>query len=121
VPLTMARPSRPAIHARKQRDFLMNSLRSVLLAASVLDAATCSDSLGLASAASYPNSLTMTCAQVQDHIRKHGQTLLATGQESGTTASIMPIAAVPFPGTPAPGTWLIAMSDGGATTILQLK
>jgi hypothetical protein len=33
----------------------------------------------------------------------------------------MPIAAVPFPGTPAPGTWLIAMSDGGATIIIQLK
>src|ERR1700722_11166774 len=39
---------------------------------------------GLAlSAASYPNSLTMTCAQVQGYIRKHGQTLLTTGKESG--------------------------------------
>jgi hypothetical protein len=71
------------IHARKQRDFLMNSLRSVLLAASVLAAATCSDSFGLASAASNPDSLTMTCAQVRDHIKKHGQTLLATGKEAG--------------------------------------
>jgi hypothetical protein len=61
----------------------MNSLRSVLLATSVLGAATCSDSLSLASAASNPDSLTMACAQVQDHIKKHGQTLLATGKETG--------------------------------------
>jgi hypothetical protein len=61
----------------------MNSLRSVSLAVSVLGAATCSSSLGLASAASNPDSLTRTCAQVQDLIRKHGQTLLATGKESG--------------------------------------
>ena len=32
---------------------------------------------------SNPNSLTMTCAQVRDYIRKHGQTLLTTGIESG--------------------------------------
>ena len=61
----------------------MNSLRSVLLAASVFGAATCADSLGLASAASNPNSLAMTCAQVQDYIKRHGQTLLSTGKESG--------------------------------------
>jgi hypothetical protein len=64
-------------------DVLMNSLRSVLLAASVLGAATCSDSSGLASAASNADSLTMTCAQVQDYINEHGQTLLTTGKESG--------------------------------------
>jgi hypothetical protein len=61
----------------------MNSLTSVLLAASVFGATACLDSLGRASAASYPNSLTMTCAQVQGYIRKHGQTLLTTGRESG--------------------------------------
>ena len=61
----------------------MNSLTSGLLAASVFGAATCSDSLGCVSAASYPNSLTMTSAQVQDYVRKHGQTLLSTGKESG--------------------------------------
>jgi hypothetical protein len=61
----------------------MNSLRSILLAAAVLGAATCSDSLGLASAGSNLDSLDMTCAQVQAHIKKHGQTLLATGRESG--------------------------------------
>jgi hypothetical protein len=33
----------------------------------------------------------------------------------------MPIAVAPFPGTPAQRTWLIAMSDGGATIIIQLK
>ena len=60
----------------------MNSLRSVLLAATVLGAATCSDSLGLASAASNPDSLTMTCAEVQHLIKKQGQTLLATGKEA---------------------------------------
>src|ERR1700722_11906799 len=42
-------------------------------------------------------------------------------EKRATTASIMPIAAVPFPGTPAPGMWLIAMSDGGATIIIQHK
>jgi hypothetical protein len=61
----------------------MNSLRSVLLTASVLGVSTCSDALGLASAASNPDSLTMTCAQVQYHVRKHAQTLLTTGTESG--------------------------------------
>jgi hypothetical protein len=61
----------------------MNSLTSVLLAAAVFSVATCSDSLGRASAASYPNSLTMTCPQVQDYIKRHGQTLLTTGKESG--------------------------------------
>jgi hypothetical protein len=61
----------------------MNSLRSVLLTASVLGIATCSEALGLASAASNPNSLTMTCEQVQGYIKKHGQTLLATGKETG--------------------------------------
>jgi hypothetical protein len=71
------------IHARKQRDFLMNSLTSILLAATVFGVATCWDSLGRASAASTPNSLTMTCAQLQDYIKKHGQTLLSSGRESG--------------------------------------
>ena len=61
----------------------MNSLTSGLLAASVFGAATCSNSLGRASAASYPNSLTITCAQVQDYVSKHGQTLLTTGKELG--------------------------------------
>ena len=61
----------------------MNSLTSVLLAASAFGATACLDSLGRASAASYPNSLTMTCAQVQGYISKHGQTLLTTGRESG--------------------------------------
>ena len=54
-----------------------------MLLAAVFVVGVCADSSGRASAASTPNSLTMTCAQVQDHIRKHGQTLLATGKESG--------------------------------------
>ena len=61
----------------------MKNLISVLLPVSVFGAITCAASLSVASAASAPNSLTMTCARVQDHIRKHGQTLLATGQETG--------------------------------------
>jgi hypothetical protein len=61
----------------------MKNLISVLLTVSVFGAITCAASLIRASAASTPNSLTMTCAQVQDHIRKHGQTLLSTGNESG--------------------------------------
>ena len=59
----------------------MNTLTPVLLAASVFGAATCSDALGRGSAASYPNSLTMTCAQVRDYIKGHGQTPLTTGKE----------------------------------------
>jgi hypothetical protein len=67
----------------KTRDFLMKNLTSLLLAVSVFGAITCAACLSGASAASTPNSLTMTCAQVKDHIRRHGQTLLATGKESG--------------------------------------
>jgi hypothetical protein len=29
------------------------------------------------------DTTTMTCAQVQDYVKKHGQTLLTTGKESG--------------------------------------
>src|ERR1700677_2444874 len=54
-----------------------------MLAAAVFVVGACADSSGRASAASTPNSLTMICAQVQDHIKKHGQTLLATGKEAG--------------------------------------
>jgi hypothetical protein len=60
----------------------MKNFTPVLLAA-VFVVGVCADSSGRASAASTPNSLTMTCAQVQDYIRKHGQTLLSTGKESG--------------------------------------
>jgi hypothetical protein len=60
----------------------MKNAMSVLLAVPLLGAA-CADSLGRASAESPPNSLTMTCAQVQYHVRNHGQTLLTTGKESG--------------------------------------
>ena len=54
-----------------------------ILAAATFVVGLCADSSGSASAASNPNSLTMTCAQVQDYITKHGQTLLTTGIESG--------------------------------------
>ena len=60
----------------------MKNFTPMLLAA-VFVVGVCADSSGRASAASTANSLTMTCAQVQDHIRKQGQTLLATGKESG--------------------------------------
>src|SRR6478752_1946216 len=43
------------------------------------------------------------------------------GKNRAATASTMPIAAEPFPDTPAPETWLIATSGGGATTIIPLK
>jgi hypothetical protein len=74
--------SRP-IPRYKIRDSGMKNFTPMILAASVFVTGVCADSSGRASAASTPNSLTMTCAQVQDHIRKHGQTLLATGKESG--------------------------------------
>jgi hypothetical protein len=61
----------------------MNNFTPMLLAAAILGASACADAGSQASAASGPDSLTMTCAQVQDHIKKHGQTLLATGKESG--------------------------------------
>ena len=61
----------------------MKNFISILLAATVLGAIACAPSLSPASAASNPNSLTMTCAQVQNYIKKHGQTLLSSGRESG--------------------------------------
>jgi hypothetical protein len=61
----------------------MKNFTPMLLAAAVFGATASANSLGGAYAASTANSLTMTCAQVQDHIRKHGQTLLTTGKESG--------------------------------------
>jgi hypothetical protein len=61
----------------------MKNFTPMLLAATVLGVGVCADATSQASAASTPNSLAMTCAQVQDHIKKHGQTLLATGKESG--------------------------------------
>ena len=57
----------------------MKSLMSVLLGASVFGATACVDFLGRASAASYPNSLTMTCAQAQNYIAKNDGAVLATG------------------------------------------
>jgi hypothetical protein len=74
--------SRPISHS-KIRDSGMKDFTPALLAAAAFVVGVCVDSSGRASAASSPNSLTMTCAQVQDHIRKHGQTLLSTGKESG--------------------------------------
>jgi hypothetical protein len=61
-------------------DHLMQNL-SVGLVIAVIGG-TVVDSL-VAGAATPPNSLTMTCAQVQAYIKKHGQTLLTTGRESG--------------------------------------
>jgi hypothetical protein len=60
----------------------MKNFAPVLLAWAVF-VAVCADSSRRASAASTPNSLTRTCAEVQNHIKKHGQTLLATSKESG--------------------------------------
>jgi hypothetical protein len=61
----------------------MKNFRPMLLAAAVLGAGACADAGSQASAAPRPDSLAMTCAQVQDYVKKHGQTLLATGKESG--------------------------------------
>ena len=61
----------------------MKNFTPFLLATAVFAASVCADASSQASAESHPNSLTMTCAQVRDHIRKHGQTLLATGKEAG--------------------------------------
>ena len=57
----------------------MKNFASVLLAASVFGATACADSLGGASAQSYPNSLTMTCKQAQNYIAKNDGAILATG------------------------------------------
>ncbi len=40
----------------------------------------------------------MSCAQVQNYIKKHGQTLLATGKDLATTVSIMPSVVGTVPG-----------------------
>jgi hypothetical protein len=61
----------------------MKNFTPMLLAAAVFGACACAGSSDQALAASTPTSLTMTCVQVEDHIKKHGQTLLATGKESG--------------------------------------
>jgi hypothetical protein len=61
----------------------MKNFTRVLLAAAVFAASACAGATSQVLAASGPNSLAMTCAQVQAYIRKHGQTLLSTGRESG--------------------------------------
>jgi hypothetical protein len=61
----------------------MKNFTPILLAATVLGASACMGAASQASAASSPNSLAMSCAQVQNYIKKHGQTLLTTGKESG--------------------------------------
>ena len=50
-----------------------------LLAAAVFVVGVCADSSGRASAAPYPNSLTMTCAQARNYIAKNDGAILATG------------------------------------------
>ena len=57
----------------------MKNLMPVLLAASVFGASACGDSLRQASAASYPDSLIMTCAEARDYIAKNDGAILATG------------------------------------------
>jgi hypothetical protein len=61
----------------------MKTLTSMLLAGLVLGAGACADAASQASAASRLDTLAMSCAQVQEYVKKHGQTLLATGKESG--------------------------------------
>ena len=98
----------------------MNSLTSVLLAASVFGATACVDTLNRASAVPYPFPH-HDLRSVQDYVRKHRQTLLTTTKNWATTASTVPIAVVPFPGSPAPWTTLIAMSDGGVIITIPLQ
>jgi hypothetical protein len=88
---------------------------------SVFGAAACADSLGRASAASTPNSLTMTCTQVQDHIRKHGQTLLATGPESGNYSFDYADCGGTVPGYACTRDVAYCYVGCGATIIIQLK
>jgi hypothetical protein len=57
----------------------MKNLTSIVLAASVFGATACIDSLSWASAASYPNSLAMTCAQARNYIANNDGATLATG------------------------------------------
>jgi len=61
----------------------MKNFTPILVAVAVFGLGACALSSGWASAAPSLNSLTMTCAQVQDYVRKHGQTLVITGKESG--------------------------------------
>jgi hypothetical protein len=69
--------------ALKTKGSGMKNITPILLAAAVMGASAWADATSQALAASSPNSLTMSCAQVQAYIRKHGQTLLTTGKESG--------------------------------------
>jgi hypothetical protein len=61
----------------------MKNLTLLHSATAVLGVIACALSSGPASAASSPDSLAMSCAQVQNYVKTHGQTLLATGKESG--------------------------------------
>jgi hypothetical protein len=61
----------------------MRKFTPILLAAAVFCANLWTGAASRASTASRPDSLTMTCGQLQRYIRKHGQTLVTTGRESG--------------------------------------
>ena len=109
--------SRPIAHSRI-RDLGHEKFHANAFAAAVFVVGVCADSSGQASAASHrqfphhdlrsgPGSYQEAWFARLFRTRKRIWQLLA---------SIMPIARLaPCPGTPAPGTWLIAMSDGGAT------
>jgi len=77
--------------------------------------AVCADAGSQASAASGPDSLAMTCAQVPGlRPKKHGQTLLATGKESGNYSfDYAECGGDRFPGSPARRTRPIATWGGG--------
>jgi hypothetical protein len=64
-------------------DHLMKNLSVALVLAVIGGSIVDSLVAGAAAPARPPNSLTMTCAQVQAYIKKRGQTLLTTGRESG--------------------------------------
>jgi hypothetical protein len=61
----------------------MKNFTPLLLAAAIFVMGACAGFSGRALAASTANSLAMSCAEVQDYVKKRGQTLLATGKESG--------------------------------------
>jgi hypothetical protein len=56
----------------------MKTLMSILVG-SVFGAAVCANSSGRAPAASYPNSLNMTCEQAKNYIAINDGAILATG------------------------------------------
>ena len=100
----------------------MKNFTPILLAAAVFVVrAPARTHTSQASAASSAQFSHHDLRQVQDYVRKHGQTLLATGKELGNYSFDYADCGGTVPGFACTRTRLIAMSDGGATITIPLQ